>query len=398
MPSLIVAVGSSRGRDSRRAGAEAALRAREGLAGAPAAAALVFAGYRGMDHAALLAGVREVLGTTPLAGGTTFGEIEGGRLLEGSVVVWALGGAGLLARTGLGAGMAADSRACGAMAARRALEGFAGAQPRLFLVFYETQMGDPGQAIEGAKDVLGRGFPVIGAGTGSGVIMETSPFSKQFLDSEVLGGCFTGLLLGGDFAFACGYSHGGTAVTPDMELTYARENVILELDGRPALDVFEEALGVRLGARGLSYLDVHLAVQEPERPGVDTLRALWGANVGERTLYCGNRIDSGLRVRLAQVRPDVILARQAQSMAEARRLLGRKPAGALCFDCYGRKLTLGAHGLIGKELDLIHQAAERSPMGGLYSGSETAHLGFGRPGAESRYCHQSTAFVLFAGS
>ena len=271
-------------------------------------------------------------------------------------------------------------------------------KPKLFLIFYETQMGDPDRAVEGAKSVLGRDFPIVGAGTGSGLMMEQNPFSKQFCGGEVLGGCFAGLLLGGDFAFSCGFSHGGTAISKEFVLTRTRGNVVVELDGRPALDVFEETLGLKLGSRGLGYLDIQLAVQEPRHPGLDTIRALWGADVKQRTLYCGNVIDEGLRVKLSQVRADVTLQRQKAAMDKARAQLGGPVAGTLCIDCYGRKLTLGAQQLIGAELRLIFEAAGKGPLAGLYSGSECVVLDWGGKDPESRYCHQSTSFVLFGES
>lgn len=397
MSRLQVGVGAARAEDSRKAGQAAAHQALAGCAGLPPACAIVFSGYHGLDHAELLSGVREVLGHTPLVGGTTFGEIAGPELSEGSVVVWLLAGASVRAAAGLGLGMAKDAFAAGAAAAQAALRSLP-EKPKLFLIFYETQMGDPDRAVEGAKSVLGRSFPIIGAGTGSGLIMEQNPFSKQFCGGEVLGGCFAGLLLGGDFAFSCGFSHGGTAISKEFVLTKTRDNVVMELDGRPALDVFEETLGLKLGSRGLGYLDIQLAVQEPRRPGQDTIRALWGANTKERTLYCGNAIAQGLRVRLSQVRADVTLKRQESAMAKARSQLGGPVAGTLCIDCYGRKLTLGAQQLIGTELRLIFEAAGRRPLAGLYSGSECVMLDWGGPDPESRYCHQSTSFVLFGES
>ncbi|MEK7858113.1 MAG: FIST N-terminal domain-containing protein [Elusimicrobiota bacterium] len=397
MSPLKVGVGASSGADSRQAGQAAARQALAGCAGLPPAGAVVFSGYHGLDHGELLAGVREVLGHTPLVGGTTFGEIAGPELSEGSVVVWLLAGRAVRAAVGLGTGVAKDAFAAGAQAAKAALRCLP-EKPKLFLIFYETQMGDPDRAVEGAKSVLGRDFPIVGAGTGSGLMMEQNPFSKQFCGGEVLGGCFAGLLLGGDFAFSCGFSHGGTAVSKEFVLTKTRDNVVVELDGRPALDVFEETLGIKLGARGLGYLDIQLAVQEPRHPGLDTIRALWGADVKQRTLYCGNVIDEGLRVKLSQVRADVTLQRQKAAMAKARAQLGGPVAGTLCIDCYGRKLTLGAQQLIGTELRLIFEAAGKGPLAGLYSGSECVVLDWGGKDPESRYCHQSTSFVLFGES
>lgn len=392
MAKISVGVGSS-----KTSGAEAARAALAGCSGLPPAAALVFSAYRGVDHYAVLKGVRDALPGVPLAGGTTFGEISGPELLEGSTVVWLLAGKGLSASTGLGKGMGRDPFAAGAQAAREARAAFKG-EPKLFLIFYETQAGDPKLAVEGAKSVLGKSFPIVGAGTGSGLIMEQNPFSKQFCGAQVLGGCFTGLLMGGDFSFSCAYSHGGHLVSPAFTITEADRNVVRKLDGRPALDVFEEALDLKLGLGGLSYLDVHLAVVEPDIPETTTIRALWGASASERTLYCGNPVDAGMQVRFAQVRAETILSRQKETVAGAVRALGRKPVGALCIDCYGRKMTLGARDMIGEELGLIREEAGLVPMGGLYSGSETAVLGWGTAERESRYCHQSTAVVLFGES
>ncbi len=370
--------------------------AREALGSlsAPGRGLLVFSPFQGVDHAKLLAGLREASGGLPLAGGTTYGGISTEGLEERAVVVMALGGeAGV--STGVGRGQARDARGAGREAARSALASAAG-EPRLAILMHEPQMGEAFRIVEGARDVFGSSFPIVGGGTGTGFIMEQSPFSKQFVDGRVLAGSCVAMLLSGDVRASFGFSHGGEAVTPPVGLTKAAGNVVLELDGRPALDVIEEALGCRCSGAGspFSVFNVSLGRVGPEG-GQYPLLGLWGVDRARRALLCGSPLEAGVSYRFVKTSPEDVLRTTRESASRARQgLTGGAPAAVLAFDCYGRKLLLGGHDLVGEELKALREECGGAPVAGMYSGSEIGYLNPDTPHAGSHYSHASTSLVF----
>lgn len=357
------------------------------------ACGLLFSPYKGIDHARLSAGIHAAWTGGPIVGGTTYGAIHGAKLEEESVLLMALGG-DLAAAAGIGKGMGKDAFAAGRQAALQALNGLNGARPRVFIMFHEPQMGQGWRLVEGAQSVLGKDFPILGGGTGTGMIMEQSPLSKQFLGTKVYSGTCTGLLLAGDFSLALGSSNGAKRVTEAFTLTKAQDNVLVEFDGKPALDVMEKALGVEYGSCGVALSAFYITCGMIESDDESfTVMGLWGASCKKRVLYCGTPIQQGARYCFVKSNPESILEDTRLSVqAAVASLGGRTPRAAVCFDCYGRKLQLGAHGLIDQELRHILDALSPAPLAGMYSGSEIiAHKG--RP---SRYAHGTTVFAILA--
>ncbi|MBI4248095.1 MAG: FIST C-terminal domain-containing protein [Elusimicrobia bacterium] len=358
---------------------------------------LAFSPYHGVDHRKLLRGIRMEAGDCPLVGGTTYGGISGAVLTEASIVLMALGG-DIQAAAGYAGGLAKDSFEAGRQAAQMALSRLGGPKPKLFILMHEPQMGIPVKILEGAQSVLGAGFPIIGGGTGTGVIMEQSPMSIQFMGDKALAGCCVGLLLAGDFEFSCGFSHGGTPISRPFTLTKTRGNILVELDHRPALDVMEEAFNVQYHPVDIPFSNYNLACSLMEEGTEDfTLFGIWGANAQERTLYCGTPIIEGAKYRFVTVEPDSLLNQTREGVLKAlKSLKADKVKGTLCFDCYGRKLQLGAHGLIDQELKIIHELLGKNPLAGMYSGSEIDFLNSQPMRSFSRYGHASTSFAVFA--
>ena len=380
--------------DAKACGAQLAADAQMRLGGA-AKALLLVSPYRGVDHARLLGAVREGAPGVPLIGGTTYGGIMGPRLVEDAPLLLAWGGdvQGSAARAN---GLARDAFETGRACAAGAVRGLKGAAPKVFLLMHEPQMGDPYRLLDGARSVLGEGFPIVGGGTGTGFIMEQSPMSKQFADGKVLAGSAVGLALAGDFKTAFGFSHGAQPVSPEFTLTKSRGNILVEFDGRPALDVLREAVGVtgdrETGISFTAFLGFGVVTAGSEEFPV---LGVWGTDCKERVLYCGTQVAEGARYRIVRMSPETILEETGRAARKALAVLGGKAKGAVSFDCYGRKLQLGAHGLIDAELKALHEGLGGAPMAGMYSGSEFVVLDAGRPSTRACYAHASTSFVLF---
>ncbi len=360
---------------------------------APPRALILFSPFSGKEHLGVVAELSRLSGGCPLIGGTTYGAILGSSLEEEAHVLLALSG-DIRAGLGLGTGLAHDAFAAGRSAAQRAAAALEG-PGKLLILFHEPQMGDCARLVDGVRSVLGENFPVVGGGTGTGLIMEQSPVSKQFLGTRVLAGGCAAMLLGGEFRLSFGFSHGAVAVGKPFTLTKAKGNILVELDGRPALEVLEETLGVACSS-GLPFSAFSVSCGKLEEGFEEfPLMGFWGADRARKTVLCGTPIQEGRRYVFVRTRSDSILEDTRRAAREAARALKPSTARlALVFDCYGRKIQLGSQGLIQAELKALAEAAGSAPLVGMYSGSEIGVLkGPGGRGV-SRYTHASTAFVV----
>lgn len=389
---LTASVGRASSRGSAAAQAAELWRAAAGLP-APPRALILFSPFAGKDHQAIVAELSRLSGGCPLVGGTTYGAILGGALEEEAHVLLALGG-DLRAGLGLGTGLAHDAFAAGRRAAEQAAAALGG-PGKLLILFHEPQMGDCSRLVDGARAVLGEDFPVVGGGTGTGLIMEQSPVSKQFLGARVLAGGCAAMLLGGDFRFSYGFSHGAVSVGKPFTLTKARGNILVELDGKPALEVLEDTIGVACSS-GLPFSAFSVSCGKLEEGSEQfALMGFWGADRARKTVLCGTPIQEGRRYVFVRTRSEAILEDTRRAAREAARALGPSKARVtLAFDCYGRKIQLGSQGLIETELKALGEAAGSAPLVGMYSGSEIGVLkGAGGRGV-SRYTHATTTFVV----
>jgi small ligand-binding sensory domain FIST len=194
---------------------------------------------------------------------------------------------------------------------------------------------------------------------------ELSPAPPPFTGSAV-----SGVLLREDVRVQTGLSQGCTPLGPVHRITEGREQVIMMLDGRPALDVFNEDIGERL-ARDLrrmgGYIHAALPVEESDRADY-LVRNLIGIDPMRRWLAIAAQIEPGDRVMF--VRRDPASAREDldRMLVHLTRRLDGPPAGALYFSCVAR----GEHmfGEPGAEVAMIRRTIGPVPLLGFACGGE----------------------------
>ena len=165
---------------------------------------------------------------------------------------------------------------------------------------------------------------------------------------------------------------GGAPAVGRYRVTACEENVIAELDGRPALDVLREAVGELL-ARDLRRAAGFVLVGLPVR-GSDTgdylVRNLVGVDPRHKLIAIGDVVEQGDEI--------IFCKRDAASADEdLRRILGElrdsgpAPRGALYFSCLGR----GEHmfGRRGAELELVREVLGDVPLVGFFCSGEISH-------------------------
>jgi small ligand-binding sensory domain FIST len=237
--------------------------------------------------------------------------------------------------------------------------------------FFGVVHGDPRnpatpQLVEGLATGLENGYLVGGLSSAEG---DDFP---QVAGSVVSGG-LSGALLGGDVPVATGLTQGCSLIGTKHEVTACERNLVISLDGRPALDVFKEDIGEVL-ARDLKRVAGYIFVAMPIA-GSDTgdylVRNLIGIDPESGLLAVGDMVQEGMSLQFA--RRDARTARDdlIRMLDGLKGRLDGPPKGALYHSCLGRGRFL--FGEDSGELRLVREHLGDVPLVGFYANGEISH-------------------------
>jgi hypothetical protein len=203
----------------------------------------------GYDQPSLVRAVRETTGGAPLTGCSAEGTINGDDADESSfsVVVTATSSEELQWHNGLAKGLEAEPRAVGKRVAKDLLPHLSAETIGLF-VFPDGRL-DFGVSRDNLDNFFGgleenlsgeRFLPFWGGGAGGEFNMGKPP--HQYCDDEVISGGVSYALLSGEAQASWAISRTVIPIGGERIVTRSKGNVIHEIDGEPAVEVFEEYL------------------------------------------------------------------------------------------------------------------------------------------------------------
>jgi small ligand-binding sensory domain FIST len=370
--------------DPRGGAEEAAAEAARALDGRGCDLAVVFVSGRHLAvPEAVLEAIGDVLSPAALIGCGAQGVLGGGTEVEHgtAVSVWA---------ADLGSGSAEPFQAVVSetqgttMAGLPDLEGASGA---ILLVDPATFPAEPILHVlsEWLPDV-----PVLG-GISSARLQDGS--AALFLDDQLLDGGAVGVRFDGVDVAAC-VSQGASPIGPELTVTAAEGNVILELAGRPAYERLREVVehlppldAMKLERSGGVLLGL---VVDPNKPdylqGDFLVRPLIGADRLTGALALGR---PGQVVRLHVRDAESADTDLRQALDTRTRTLSGPPAGALVFACNGRGRAM--FGAPDHDAEAVDHALAGAPSAGFFAAGEIG------PVAGECHLHGFTATVaLFA--
>jgi hypothetical protein len=155
---------------------------------------------------------------------------------------------------------------------------------------------------------------------------------------------------------------------PVRRITRSKDNILYELDGEPALDVYRRYLGEWSKDLPGSGLLFPISLLEDERHETGLIRTLLGIDETSGSLILAGDVTEQSYARLMHADTGGLVegARQAARSA----LAGGGPADlALLFSCVGRKLVMG--GRVDEEVDAVAQElGDGTILAGFYSYGE----------------------------
>jgi hypothetical protein len=382
-----VGVGYSENPQSWEAGAEAARAALE-QAGLSACDLAILYSTEKHDPTQLRNGVRSAIGPSArLIGGYAVGIITGDRLgYEGHQVgVAVLASDSMQIEMFIELGLPDNERAVGSALGRQiAAQDYRGT-PNLLLMYDSVKrsaaeglalnMATP--FIEGLSETLVTWPPAAGVGmTGS---MQWNP-TAQWFDERIEQNSAMALVLAGGVQMDSVIMHGCKPSGAYLTITKADGNTILEIDGRPALEVVGEVLGAQSDQTWAEYpLFVTLGLNKGDKFGEfkeqDYANRLCMAIDKDRRALIMFEPDlvAGSEVRLMRRSIDFeYIGTRAKQLYDG--LTDRKPFLAIYIDCAARAAAYC--GTEGEEAEEVQRAiGSRIPLLGMYSGVEIAKVG-----------------------
>ncbi|MBM3272405.1 hypothetical protein FJY94_03985 [Candidatus Kaiserbacteria bacterium] len=360
--------------DPYTAGANAAQGALDTL-GAQPNAAIVFASSF-YDQKQVIDGVRSVTKDALLVGASTAGEITTvGPLKKHSVAVMLITSDSIRFSAAADTTVGTDARAAGKTVADKVKQ-LAGDDFRALLMFPDVLVGNGADIVRGILDSLGDHFPVMGGAAG-----DDFKFSKtfQYLNDQVLSGAVVGLGLSGTFRLGVGVKHGWIPIGSPSRVTKSQGSILHELDGKPAIKLYEDYFGEEEARHLKEETLAKLAIAYPlgmRIAGSEEMLLRDPLSVDAHgSITCAAEIPEGAEVQLmiGSRESAVAVAREAAQYA-LNQLEGAQPKAVIIFNCIARNKLFGERA--GDEIAAIQEVLGPSvPLLGFYTYGEQAPLG-----------------------
>ena len=371
---LKAGVGQSSQSDTGVAVEEAARRAMESLPDGHADLTLL---YATVDHAGALeqelgtlqqvTGTRNTVGCSGLGILTDGGEIEG----ESGVAVMALASDTIRTRTFLRDSLKGNDAAAGEDVARAVGPD----RSDLTVLLADGYRSRPDALLEGMTRA-GHSGPLVGAASSEN---GSHGRTYQFYEDRVTSNSVVGFSLSGAFETVIDITQGCQPVGEPMRITKAQENLIFEIDGRSAFEVFVELVGKPFQQdlrRALAFVFAGLPPdprQTEIEPGQYLVRNIIGLDAQRGIVAVAQPVEAG--------QPLIFTLRDGQRAREdlgqmlerqGARLEGRKPRLGLYFNCCAR--GSGLYGVPGIDTAYIRQALGDVPIIGFFGNYELGPL------------------------
>jgi small ligand-binding sensory domain FIST len=245
----------------------------------------------------------------------------------------------------------------------------------LLMVFPDTFAMQPTLLFRGIHHEAGPVTIIGGGASEDGTLSQT----YQFYGADATPNAVSGVMMEGKFITTISLSQACHPIGESMAVTRSKGNVVMELGGRPAFEVFEQLIKEyniepeQVGAQlfvGLPVDPTHTRLQRGEY----LIRNIVGANPRRGSIAVATEVQEGQIFSFTLRQPDETKVAMEEMLHELSQIHhGRSPAFGLYFDCCGRGSSL--YGESGTDLALIKKYLGDIPLIGFFTYAEIAPLG-----------------------
>ena len=296
-------------------------------------------------------------------GCSTGGEIYGCEVLDESLAATAIS----FERTRLSAAEAAveaegSSFAVGETLGRK----LASPDLKALFVLSDGTKVNGSELVRGLRSVIGHGVILTGGLAGDGADFGTTYVG---LDGKPEPGKVAALGFHGDDLLIGHGSFGGWDVFgPERRITKSEANVLFELDGVPALDLYKRYLGDEAAQLPGTALLFPLRIYPADKPEQAVVRTIVGIDETAKTMIFAGDMPNGYCAQLMRGNLDRLIE-GAATAAEQADISAQGDSVAILVSCIGRKLLLGQR--TREEVEAVKDVlGSKIRMTGFYSYGE----------------------------
>jgi hypothetical protein len=156
---------------------------------------------------------------------------------------------------------------------------------------------------------------------------------------------------------------------PERRVTRSKDNILYELDGQPALDLYEQYLGEHAAALPASGLSFPLSVRAA-RDQLGVVRTILAIDRKARSLTFAGDVPTGAFAQLMRANFERLVEGAEGAARTCQTGFGDStPELAILISCVGRKLVLKQR--VEEEVEGVRQVlGEATPLTGFYSYGE----------------------------
>ncbi len=334
--------------DSFKAGEEAAKKAMANAGAKDINLSVVFASSR-YNYQDVVKGVRKATNNAPLIGCSTAGEFTEEKVDKESVACAVISSDTHKFFLGSGKGLRKDE--CKALKdASSKFPASVDGYPYLSaMILVDGLAGKGEEAVLAALEALGPNVKFSGGAAGDDLkFKETSVFTNN----EVASDAVSLTMVASKIPVAIGVKHGHSPISPPLTITKAEGNIVHEIDGKPAYEVWkqytrENAKGIGMDVDKITETQAIQALFTRYEAGLLTgseykIRWLGGTTTTKGPITFPCAMTEGMVVRVMES-PQAAQINSAKKAAEIARAAckGVKLAGAIVFDCVCRAVILG---------------------------------------------------------
>ena len=245
----------------------------------------------------------------------------------------------------------------------------------LLTIFPDTYNFNSAAFFSGLTESISSLFTVGGGASEDGSVGETF----QLCGDTVSNNAISGVLFSGQFQHTMGIAQACQPIGEVHTVTKSHQNLLLELDGRPAFEVFAEVVREPLTddlRRAASFVFIGLPVDAERQHiarGEYVVRNIVGFEPQQGIVAVADEIRQGQKMVFtlrdgSGSREDLKLTLESQ----ARLWEGNTPCFGLYFNCLGR--GSGLYGFSDLDTSYIKQYLGEIPIIGFFSGCEIAPI------------------------
>ncbi len=239
---------------------------------------------------------------------------------------------------------------------------------RFILVFSDGELVNGDDLVSGMNESLVNKVPIAG-----GLAGDDTDFNKTLvgLNNDITEGNIVAVGFYGDrLQLGFGLKGGWRQFGPTRTITKSKKNVLYEIDGENALDLYKTYLGVYADKLPGSALLFPLSIKENNSEEI--VRTILNVDAVNKTMTFAGNVSEGAKVRLMKTTLDNIVDAASEASDQCKSSgESKNDTLAILISCVGRKIILGNR--IDEEFDAVRESLGVDViLSGFYSYGEIA--------------------------